>query len=142
MDRHQLPFCRAQTVAHTVSAGRAAADHGARLGAGRCNRLAGRQVTACHKDQLVHLRVGGKSRHTSFQHGFAAGQAVTEFIESHSAGSPRRHNDSADFYLGIFFHKMTPLADVFPRFAHKAWYCLSAPCSAAILLRQHRTIPA
>ena len=65
---------------------------------------------------------------------FAAGQAVTEFIESHSAGSPRRHNDSADFYLGIFFHKMTPLADVFPRFAHKAWYGLSAPCSAAILL--------
>ena len=60
MDRHQLPFCRAQTVAHTVGAGRAAADHGARLGAGRCNRLAGRQVTACHKDQLVHLRVGGK----------------------------------------------------------------------------------
>ena len=66
MDRHQLPFCRAQTVAHTVGAGRAAADHGARLGAGRCNRVAGRQVTACHKDQLVHLRVGGKSRLLSF----------------------------------------------------------------------------
>ena len=128
------PFCRAQTV-DTLSA-RVAPPPTTVHGLGQAAAIAWQAGRLPPATRISSSTCGwaAKSRHTSFQHGFAAGQAVTEFIESHSAGSPRRHNDSADFYLGIFFHKMTPLADVFPRFAHKAWYCLSALCSAAILL--------